>query len=263
MEYPNVSILMPSYNRRKFLPLITNNLINMDYDKSKLELCIFDDGMEPLFTDETLKQTRKLLSPLKIVYKYDKKKRDIGVKRNMLVKMSKHKICIMMDDDDIYFSSYIKHSVETLKNTKAGLVGSNSMLFIYPNHNYKMSTIQCDAKRQIHEATMCFTKKYFNGMPGFAKSSLGEGAKMIDHNENNIALTDIKHSMICFCHSGNSFNKEQFYKYKTNTRITNVNILNILEDISGVKYDPDKLDSDEENEDDEKDEGDEEENEDE
>jgi len=258
MEYPNVSILMPSYNRRKFLPLIISNLTNMDYDKNKLEWCIFDDGAEPLFTDETLKKCRDFLSPLKIVYKYDKKKRDIGVKRNMLVKMSKHKICIMMDDDDIYFSSYIKHSVETLKSNKVGLVGSNSMIFIYPNHNYKMSTIQCQAKRQIHEATMCFTKKYFNGMPGFAKSSLGEGAKMIDNNENNTAYTDIKRSMICFCHSGNSFNKEQFYKFKTDIRITNVKILNILEDISGIKYDPDKPDTDEENEDDEKDEGEEE-----
>ena len=137
MDYPNVSILMPSYNRRKFLPLITYNLSNMDYDKSKLEWCIYDDGKEPLFTNETLNITRKLLSPMKIVYKYDTKKRDIGVKRNMLVKISKHKICIMMDDDDVYFSSYIKHSVETLKNNKVGLVGSNHMLFVYPHHNYK------------------------------------------------------------------------------------------------------------------------------
>lgn len=249
MDYPNVSILMPSYNRRKFLPLITYNLSNMDYDKSKLEWCIYDDGKESLFTNETLNKTRELLSPMKIVYKYDKKKRDIGVKRNMLVKMSKHKICIMMDDDDIYFSSYIKHSVETLKNSKAGLVGSNHMLFIYPHHNYKMSMIQCQAKRQIHEATMCFTKKYFNGMPGFAKSSLGEGAKMIDHNENNTSYTDIKRSMICFCHDGNSFNKEQFYKYKVDIRLKNMDILNILETICGTKYDPDRPDSDDEDND--------------
>ena len=151
-----------------------------------------------------------------------------------------------MDDDDIYFSSYIKHSVETLKSNKVGLVGSNHMLFVYPHHNYKMSMIQCQAKRQIHEATMCFTKKYFNGMPGFAKSSLGEGAKMIDHNENNTAYTDIKRSMICFCHDGNSFNKEQFYKYKVDIRLKNMDILNILESICGTKYDPDRPDSDEE-----------------
>ena len=83
-------------------------------------------------------------------------------------------------------------------------------------------------------------------MPGFAKSSLGEGAKMIDHNENNTAYTDIKRSMICFCHDGNSFNKEQFYKYKIDIRLKNMDILNILESICGTKYDPDRPDSDDE-----------------
>ena len=71
MEYPNVSILTPSYNRSKFVPLITHNLLNMNYDKSKLEWCIIDDGIEPLFTDETLKQTRETLKPIKINYKYE------------------------------------------------------------------------------------------------------------------------------------------------------------------------------------------------
>ena len=242
MEYPKVSILTPSYNRRKFLPLITYNLLNMDYDKSKLEWCILDDGKEPLFTPETLEETKQTLSPLKISYKYETQKRDIGVKRNALVKSSKNKICIMMDDDDIYFPSYIKHSLKTLKKHNVGLVGSNHMLFIYPKHNYNMSRIECQAKRQIHEATMCFTKKYYNSMPGFMKSSLGEGAKMIDHNEKNSAFTNISKCMICFCHDGNSFNKEQFYKYRVNMKLKNPKIFELLEEISGIKYDPIKKD---------------------
>jgi hypothetical protein len=126
------------------------------------------------------------------------------------------------------------------------MVGSNHMLFVYPNHNFKISKIECQAKRQIHEATMCFTKKYYNSMPGFQKSSLGEGAKMIDHNEKNSAYTNINLSMICFCHDGNSFNKEQFYKYKTEIRIKNVEILKILEEISDIKYIKDKPDTDDE-----------------
>ena len=245
MEYPKVSILTPSYNRRKFLQLITHNLLNMDYDKSKLEWRILDDGKESFFTPETLEETRKTLSPLKINYKYETQKREIGVKRNALVKSSKNKICIMMDDDDIYFSSYIKHSIETLKKHNVGLVGSNHMLFIYPKHNYDMSIIECQAKRQIHEATMCFTKKYYNSMPGFMKSNLGEGAKMIDHNEKNTAYTNIKQCMICFCHDGNSFNKEQFYKYKISMKLKNPKIFELLEEISGIKYDPNKEEQEE------------------
>jgi len=246
MIYPNVSILMPTYNRRQFIPLITYNLLNIDYDKSKLELCILDDGAEPLFTDETLLEIKDKLRPLKINYKYDSKKKHIGVKRNLLVKQASYKTYINMDDDDVYFPTYIKHSIETLNNSKIGLVGTNHMMFIYTNHNYNMAKIECQAKRQIHEATMCYTKKYFNSMPGFGKSSLGEGASMVDFNEKNANYTDITKCMVCFCHAGNSFNKEQFYKYKFDVEINNADYLPILETLSGVKYEPDKESSDEE-----------------
>ena len=128
--YPNVSILMPTYNRRKFLPLIMYNLKNMDYDKSKLEWCILDDGKKPLFENiEKLNEVKKELHPMKINYVYNKLKKHIGVKRNLLVKQAKYKIYIMMDDDDIYFPSYIKHSIETLNGSNYGLVGSNHMGF--------------------------------------------------------------------------------------------------------------------------------------
>jgi len=243
--YPNVSILTPTYNRQKFLPLIIYNFKNMDYDKSKLEWCILDDGKEPLFENiEKLNEVKKELHPMKINYVYNKVKKHIGVKRNLLVKQAKYKIYIMMDDDDIYFPSYIKHSVETLKGSKIGLVGSNHMLFSYSTHNYNTSKIECSAKRQIHEATMCFTKKYFNSMPGFGKSSLGEGANMIDHNEKNANYTDITQCMCCVCHDGNSFSKEQFYKYKCEFELDK-NYLLLLEQILDIKYTLDYTSSDE------------------
>ena len=69
---------------------------------------------------------------------------------------------------------------------------------------------------------------------------------MIDFNEKNIKYTDIFKCMVCFCHEGNSFNKEQFYKYRFDVEINNADYLSILESISGVKYDPDKECSDEE-----------------
>lgn len=237
-DYPNISILMPTYNRNRFLKLVLINIYNMDYDKSKLEWVIFDDGKEPFFKNiEEENQVRELLQPMKIKYIYDTSQHyKIGDKRNKLVKFATNKICIFMDDDDIYYNTYIKHSVETLKKNKAGLVGSNAMLFTYPHHNYNMCHIQCSAKRQIHEATMCFTKNYFRQMPGFLSASLGEGAKMIDNNECQVAYSDITKCMICVPHNDNTFNKEQFYKFKTHIRFTNQLYLETLQDITGYKF---------------------------
>jgi glycosyltransferase involved in cell wall biosynthesis len=246
INYPNVSILMPTYNRNKFLKLVLLNIYNMDYDKKKLEWVILDDGPEPFFKDkEEEEHIRKLLSPIKIRYIYDPSKHlKIGDKRNKLVKLASYKTCAFMDDDDIYYNSYIKHSVEILLKNKVGLVGSNAMLFTFPHHNYNMSHIQCQAKRQIHEATMCFTKNYFRAMPGFLSSSLGEGAKMIDHNEKNCAYTDISKVMICVPHNDNTFNKEQFYKFRTHIRFQNNIYFEALYEITGIKYDEEKSNKD-------------------
>ena len=85
-EYPNISILMPTYNRNRFLKLVLINIYNMDYDKSKLEWVIFDDGKEPFFKNiEEENKVRELLQPMKIKYIYDTSQHyNIGDKRNTL-----------------------------------------------------------------------------------------------------------------------------------------------------------------------------------
>ena len=124
-----------------------------------------------------------------------------------------------MDDDDIYQPTYISHSIGLMKQNKTQCVGCNAMLFVYPLKDYQISHIQCEAKRQAHEATMVFTKKYFNSMGGFPKSSQGEGAKFIDFNEKNVSLSDIQYVMICVCHKDNTCNKDIFLDKKVDVSI--------------------------------------------
>jgi glycosyltransferase involved in cell wall biosynthesis len=215
MELPNLSILTPTWNRVEFLPLMIHNVKNFDYDKNKLEWVIVDDHpTSPLFkSNAEINEVRKQLYPINFKYVYDSRRHlSIGEKRNLLVKSATFKTCAFMDDDDIYNQSYLKHSIHIMKEGKYGCVGCNQMLFVYPLHDYQFSRIQCATKRQNHEATMVFTKKYFNSMGGFPKSSRGEGAKFIDYNEKNVGITDIQYIMICVCHQGNTCDKDMFLK---------------------------------------------------
>ena len=191
---PNISILTPTFNRRKFLPLYLHNLTSQLYPHDKLEVCIDDDGTEPF------------------IKKNDK--RTIGEKRNNLCKkISSNKILCFMDDDDIYNNNYIQYSYNMLIENNVGLVGSNSMLFTYPKKDYIMSRINCPDIVQIHEATMLFTRKYFNSMGGFNRSNRGEGAKFIlGQTEKRVFNTDINNVMICVGHDNNSVDKEMFSK---------------------------------------------------
>jgi len=236
MEYPHISILTPTYNRRKFATLSVFNVKNFDYDKNKLCWEILDDGDTPLFTSDDLLRVRIILHPVKVNYRYDNSKHlTIGEKRNLLVKNATHKIVAFMDDDDIYLPSYIKHSVETMKRNKSGLVGSNGMLFVFPYKNFQMAQIQCSAKRQIHEATMMFTKKYYRSMKGFNKNSKGEGSSMVDYSENRCTITDITKSMVCVAHKNNTIDKERFADAKIEAEMSEL-YKKILSDILDLDY---------------------------
>jgi len=217
MELPKVSILTPVYDRKKFLPLMISNMIHINYPKNFLEWVILDtwskDGIasEPLFKsqEEISSVSRKIGIELRYIYRPEAL--SIGKKRNILVKEAKYKYCINMDSDDIYLPDYILYSTRELVKNKKECCGSPQMLFLYPNDDYKMTAINCPSLRQIHEATMCHTKKHHKRMGGYATSSQGEGAKMVDGcNENLFIKTEIIKCMICICHDSNTIDKKDF-----------------------------------------------------
>ena len=216
-ELPSVSIIIPCYKRRNFAALMLTNIFHMDYPKSKMEICILQDGPEELFSPFELDFFKKQ-SGCQVNYKYEKDiRRSIGDKRNRLVKMASHKIIACMDSDDIYYPTYLRYSVSALKEHNVGITSSAQMLFMYPEYDYKLTGIRCGYKHQGHEACCVFTKKHFNSMGGFiskgANGNQGEGVKMIAHNEKNMVNLDIRLLMICVVHNedgGNTINKERF-----------------------------------------------------
>ena len=213
MDYPNVSMLTPTYNRKNFIELCIFNLKNQTYPLEKLEWFLLDDSKEP-YTKEELEYIKKSIYPIKFKYVYEKVKQEIGTKRNKLVKDCTHKICIMMDDDDIYQHTYVQRSIDTMINNKKQCVGSNQMIFFFKDKpDKRLTIIRCQSKRQIHEATMCFTKKYFRSMSGFKKNSQGEGVGLLDYNDKNVENIPIDDLMVCIAHKGQTLSKDPFYEY--------------------------------------------------
>jgi hypothetical protein len=239
-ELPGVSICIPCYKRHKFLPLILCNIREMIYPKDKIEVNILQDGPEDLFeSPEEIDIFRKMIHPAQLKYKYEKNvRRSIGEKRNLLVKSSKYKWLAMMDSDDIYFPTYLIHSISALKLEKKGISTSVSMMFVYPDDNYKLTAIQCPAKLQGHEACCVFTIKHFRAMGGFVskgeQSSRGEGIKMISYGENRMINLDITHLMCCVAHGGeegNTINKDIFKDKDCGSNLQNLIHVDILKKI--------------------------------
>lgn len=225
-----ISILIPTYNRTKFIQLCIMNILRQDYPKELLEVIILDDGETPFIENE--EYMKEVLFPIKLNYIKQKQKMTIGEKRNKLIKLSKNKIVCFMDDDDIYLPTYISYSYQTLKNNKAGLVGSNQMMFIYPHNNFKSTGIDCGEKKFfIHEATMMMTKKWYNSSNKFEKSSKGEGVNLIEANDKKVCITDIRQIMVCICHQNNTIDKTRFLENDNLKIELDPNIENLIKNI--------------------------------
>ena len=192
---PKISILTPCYLRKKYLNLMLTNLNYFNYPKDKIEWVVLQDGPVPLI--DNIEEVRRQINPIKLNYKYESNlRRTIGEKRNRLVKMASNKICINMDSDDIYFQNYPRYCVSVMKDAKATIVSSCGMMFLYPRHNWAVTAIQCQFKRQGHEGCMAFTKNHHKCSGGFVKNGNGEGTKMIDHAENLMQNLDIRQCML-------------------------------------------------------------------
>ena len=207
-----ISILTPTFNRPHLLEFFIANIKCQDYPHQLLEVVIDDDGAQRFIPDDMIESIRHTLKPIKLNYMYYKNKREIGVKRNNLVKKATSKIVINFDDDDIYNESCISYCYNNLKSdSKLGLVATNQMIFCYINDNFKVTAIECKAKRQVHESGMMMKKKYWKSQGGYSTTSQGEGAKLIDgHNQEHIKLLQCQYMLTCICHDNNTIPKDRF-----------------------------------------------------
>jgi len=230
MNFEEISVLIPTFNRGKFLPLFLMNIKAQHYPHDKITLIIDDDGQDKFIKDEDFEDVKNYLHPIKLNYITHKPKRTIGQKRNDLVKECKTKIMAFMDDDDIYFPTYLSYSYETLKENKLGCCGSDKMLFCMTDRNFDIHMIDCGNNQElIHEATIMFTKKWFGASCKFANNSAGEG-KNLFKGIGKVGITEIQKIMCCVQHGENTIQKLQFAKdnNKINIDITDdmKNILN-------------------------------------
>ena len=74
-----ISILVPTWNRSKFLPLFLMNLKSQTYPHDKLTIIIDDDGEDKFIKD--IDEFKLLIHPIKLKYVNKRQKRTIGKKK--------------------------------------------------------------------------------------------------------------------------------------------------------------------------------------
>ena len=222
MYLTNVSILCATHNRQHMLPLLLHQFIRQTYPKHLIELIILDDSTTPL--SEELNDIINTDSRVK--YHYSVNKDPLWIKRNKLNELSTGDIIVWMDDDDIYFNTYIEHVVILLnKQLSKQVACCRKTLLYYPNDNNNNLYV---INNKISNHSLAYKRSFLkNHSYKETKHNFNEEFLFLDHYNVPVVHLNPWYSCIHVCHGTNTVSKESF-KYKA--RKFNKSIIDVCND---------------------------------
>ena len=212
INYPLVSVITPTYNRRNFIPTLIQCFLNQTYPKDRMEWIVLDDGTDSV-EDVFLKYTDKL--PM-LRYIRNEEKQLIGAKRNRLNKEANGSIIVAMDDDDYYPVDRVMHVVNKFKqNPGIELAGSSEIYMYYTDIKtiYKLGPYN---PRHATNGTMAWRKSYTLKHVYDETVTHAEEKSFLESYKNPMIQLDPFKVMLVISHSENTFNKTKMREDPTN-----------------------------------------------
>jgi Methyltransferase domain/Glycosyl transferase family 2 len=194
MTGPLVSCIMPTYNRRPFIPHAIDYFLRQTY--TNRELIILDDGADAIGD----------LVPSDATVRYERlpKKMTIGAKLNLGCELARGDIIAQFDDDDWYAPWRLAYQVDTLLREMTDLCGINQLLYYDlrtgRGYEYRYPPNQ---KTWLVGSDLLYTKAFWRGHP-FANVNVGEdGIFAWSAARRNISVLDDRSFAVHMIHSRN------------------------------------------------------------
>lgn len=207
---PLVSIITPTYNRRRFIPYLIKMVQQQTYPRDRMEWIVYDDGQEPV--GDLLKAEKENLPRLHYIFSEDKM--TIGEKRNRLNEEAKGDILVAMDDDDYYFPERVSHAVSALqKNPNVDLAGS-SHIYMYFTDTKEIYSIGPYFSLHATNGTMAWRKRYSLKHKYDETVAFAEEKSFLENYKNPLIQLAPMKVMLVISHTDNTFDKTQLRNNK-------------------------------------------------
>ncbi|MFT4156069.1 glycosyltransferase [Parafilimonas sp.] len=146
---PLVSCIMPTYNRRRFVPHAVEYFLRQDY--ANKELIIIDDGSDMI---EDLVPPHSSIRYFKL-----NRKLTLGAKLNLACNYATGDIIANWDDDDWYAPSRLQYQVEALNDPKIDVCGINNLLYydMHKNLGYRY-IYPANQRMWLLGSSLCYKK---------------------------------------------------------------------------------------------------------
>lgn len=209
-NFPFVSVITPTYNRRRFIPYLIKCFKSQDYPGRRMEWIILDDGSDPvgdLFKDLGIPNLR---------YIYEPEKRTIGAKRNRLNAESRGDIIVAMDDDDYYPPERVSTAVKAFKrHPNIQLAGASEVYMYYSDIQtiYKLGPYN---QNHATNGTMAWRRSYAQTHQYDETVTHAEEKSYLDEYIHPMIQLPALNVMLVMSHSENTFDKKKMREQPDN-----------------------------------------------
>ena len=179
---PRVSCIMPTHDRRRFVPDAIHYFLRQDYDDA--ELIIVDDGASPV-GDVVPPDPR-------IRYVRLDARRPIGAKRNLACEIASGDLIAHWDDDDWYATDRLRRQVDDLDRSRSSLCGLSTVLYYDPRSGEAWRYEYPRAQRPWLSGNSLMYRRSFWATHRFAEIDVGEDSRFVwsAHPQEVVALSD-------------------------------------------------------------------------
>jgi glycosyltransferase involved in cell wall biosynthesis len=166
---PLVSCIMPTYNRRSFVPLAIEYFFRQDYPN--LELVILDDGDD--------KVTDLIPAAQSVRYIALDQRLRLGAKRNAAIEASHGEIILHWDDDDWSDRSRVSTQVSALLAADADICGNSQVWFCeIASGRLSVYRYPLHQNRWLYGASLCYRRTLWRRKP-FEPIDIGEDTRFV------------------------------------------------------------------------------------
>ena len=217
-DCPMISIITPTYNRKKLIDIAFHNLLSTDYPKEKIEWIIVEDSTKENMATEKIVNFQAIAPTISVRYiplegritigekpASIEARVSIGEKRNIGITHATHPIILFMDDDDHCPITAFRRRVAWLLYGGKDIVCCTTLPLYDLNSGASAVSVppfHLPLSQRISEATLTF-KKYVWEDRQFPTVSIAEGEAWLEGRESQVREIPSQQIIVAFSHGAN------------------------------------------------------------
>jgi glycosyltransferase involved in cell wall biosynthesis len=205
---PLVSVVTPTYNRRKFIPALIEIYKSQTFPHQKMEWIILDDGKDSV--EDLFVSVVHTLPNIRYIRSYNKLR--LGAKRNLLNREARGEIIVAMDDDDYYPPERVQTVVQAFKKHPAVDLAGSSEMWLYYHDTRKVMIAGPYHPNHATNGTMAWRKRYAQTHEYNEYVTQCEEISFLEEYCHPMIQLDPQKTILVICHSDNTVDKFKMRK---------------------------------------------------